>query len=238
MSKFSKTFGLILGICLVCLAVGSVAAQTRTIEIRNGEVLAVPGNTVIVRGPDGVKEVTIPEDFRFQMDGRSVGVRDLRPGMRFTAVIKTVETPLEMYTTEIRKGTVVHTVGSTVLVRDETGKVNKFTAKDMKAKNVVVYRGGKQVDSMALREGDVITAEVVTKLPPEIMTEEQVNVYVRNAPKPAPRPTRAAQAKPRPAPRPRPKALPKTGSSLPLVGLAGLILVAGGAALTLTRRLR
>src|SRR5512136_208223 len=83
------------GLALVAPAM----AQTTTIELRSGEILAVHGNVVTARGPMGVKQFVVPEDFRFDMDGKKLSVHELKPGMKVTAMITTTETPIEATTT-------------------------------------------------------------------------------------------------------------------------------------------
>jgi len=223
--------------CLVLVVASAVSAQTTTLEIKNAEVLAVRGNVLFVRGADGVQQHTIPEGFRFDMNGRQMSVRDLKPGMRLTAAIKTTSTPIEMTTTEIRTGEVLHTIGNSVVVRNSKGEIKRFNAKDLKKSDMVIYKDGKEIDLMSLRKGDKISATVITTLPPETLTVQQFEVYVQNAPKPKPKPAPVV-AQVRPKPKPRPAALPKTASPLPLIGLLGLVSLAGGAGLTALRRFR
>jgi hypothetical protein len=46
-----------------CLA-GIVSAQTTTTsETRTFEIIAVDGNQLVVRGPHGTREITVPPDF-------------------------------------------------------------------------------------------------------------------------------------------------------------------------------
>lgn len=228
-----------LGLCVLLLAVSSASAQETTVELKSGVVLGVDGNELVVLTAGGVvKEVTVPEGFQFNMDGRMLTVDELEPGMRITAMITTTKTPIERYGTEVRRGEVVHVAGNNVVVRTENGKYKKFNIRDVKGNNATLYRKGKEVDLQQLRKGDEISATVVTKLPPTTMTTTQYEAFVRSAPTPT------AQARPAPAPAPRrepeptPVMLPKTGSPVPLAGLIGLISLAAGAGLTILRRFR
>lgn len=231
MSK-GKALRLIMIGLVACLLAGAAVAQETTIDIRQGEVLSVYGNTFVVRGPMGVFEITAADDFRFDMDGKQLSVHDLRPGMPITAVVKTVKKPVEVTATEVRSAEVLHTNGYTIVVRNDKGEIKKFTAKEMAAANLVIYRDNKAVDSTSLRKGDKISATVVTKQPPTIMTTQELNVYVQNPPPPPPRPKLVQVTR-----KPVPAQLPATGSRLPLVALVGGIFLAAGLALTLGRKL-
>lgn len=219
------------------VATFAALAADETIEITNGVILGVQGNVLTVRGPDGVKSYTVPDGFQFNMQGRMLSLSDLEPGMPIAAKITTTQTPVVMTATEVRNAKVIHSIGSAFVVRTEEGKTMKFTAKDIEQRNIVIYKDGKQISPYDLKDGDNVSATVVTELPPEIITETDVQAFVAMPPKP--RPVRVAQAKrpaqPAASPTPRPKQLPKTGSRLPWVGLAGLVALAFGAGMTIRR---
>ena len=211
---------------------GTVTAQTTKVEFRNGEVLAVDGNIVTVRGQEGVKQFVVPEDFQFDIDGKQLTVRELKPGMKYTAMVTTRETPIEVTTTEVREAEVVYASAGAVVVRNvQTKELRKFTTEELRSQNLVVYKDGKQIDASKLKKGDRVSATVVTRHPPEVLTEQDLAVFVASAPPPPPPPPPPApKAAPAPPPPPPPPAeLPKTGSPLPLVGLAGVVLLGLGA---------
>ncbi|HEX4825565.1 MAG TPA: LPXTG cell wall anchor domain-containing protein [Candidatus Polarisedimenticolaceae bacterium] len=224
------------------LIAGFAAAQTTSYDIRSGEVLSVQGNNLVVRGPQGVREFNIPEDFRFDLDGKQLSVHELKPGMKLTALIRTTTAPIELTTTELRNAEVVHTIGNAIVVKNtDTGQYRKFTSDEMNDLDLVIYKDGKAVPPSSLRKGDKISALVVTKLPPATLTQQDIAVLAENAPPPPPPPAKAmpaaAKAQPPPPPPPAEKKLPKTGSELPLAGLAGALLLGLGAMITLGRRL-
>jgi LPXTG-motif cell wall-anchored protein len=224
---------------LTILLAGAAAAQpTVTTEVRSGEVIWVSGNSLVVRGEAGnVKEFNVPDDFRFDMDGKKLSVHELKPGMKITARITTTTTPINVTVTEIRQAEVVKTLGSTIIVRGQDGQIRKFTADDLKNIKVTLTRDGKSVSAYDLREGDRVSATVTTQQPPEMMTSQQLEAVVQAPPAPKPAPAPKPVAAPVSAPEPPPAQLPKTGSSLPLLGLAGLISVGFGVALTAIRKL-
>jgi len=229
----------LLGLAVVALAVGFAAAQRKTVEIRNGIVLAVQGNQLIVRGAEGVKEFTIPEDFRFNLDGKMLSVHELQPGMRISSVVTTVESEVPMTSTEVRNVEVVNVSTGAVVIRNEAGEYKKYTAADVQARDIVILREGQPVSIYDLRKGDRITATIVSQMPPQTISESELKVYVQNAPPPPPPPQRPAPAAAPPKPAaPVVAMLPKTASPLPRVALAGLVALALGALLTCIRRFK
>ena len=79
-------------ICLVALVVPALAAlqaqEMVEVEHRSAEVVRVVGRTVIIRTDTGEfkKYTSIPEDVTIYIDGKKVGIRDLREGMKLNAV--------------------------------------------------------------------------------------------------------------------------------------------------------
>ena len=188
---------------------------------------------MVVRGPEGVKEYLVPDDFRFDMDGKSLSVHDLKPGMPIMAKVTTTQTPIEMTTTEIREAKVLHTIGSAFAVRTDDGQTRKFSAKEVEKRDIVIYRDGKAISPYDLKKGDNISATVVTVAPPQVLTTEELQVFVQEPPRR--RPVRVVRVQTPPPPPPAPRQLPKTGSRLPWIAFGGLISLAVGAGLTIRR---
>lgn len=156
------------------------SAQQETYDLKSGEVVAVRGNNLIVRGPDGATELSVSDDFRFDMDGQQLSVHQLKPGMKLTALIKTTDYPLQLTVTEVRNAQVVYTIGNSLVVRtQDDGQYRRFTSTQMKDMDLVVYKDGQAIAPSTLRKGDVITAVVVTKLPPAVLTQQQVAVLAQ-----------------------------------------------------------
>jgi len=75
----------------------------RTTTLTNGTVLFVSGNNVVLTLENGQsREYIVPDDFKFVVDGKPAGVKDLRKGLKVSAT-KIVEQP----TTEISEETMV-----------------------------------------------------------------------------------------------------------------------------------
>jgi LPXTG-motif cell wall-anchored protein len=219
---------------------GITAAQVVTTDIRSGEVLWAQGNTVVVRGPAGVRKFEVADDFRFNLDGKDVSVHELKPGMKFTAVLTTTTTPVQEYVTEVKEGEVIHTLGSTILVRTASGENKKFTADDLKNIDITITKDGKAITASELKKGDRISATIITPLPPTTVSESELNVALKSPPPPAaapaPKPVPVTAPAPAPHAESKPAKLPKTGSVLPLVGLAALVTLALAASLGVRRR--
>src|SRR4029077_16884751 len=114
------------------------------------EVIAVEGNKLIVKLPDGTKELTVPDDFRFTVNGKPLSVRELTPGMKGTAVVTTRATSVPVTVTEVKDGQVVVKSASGVIVRTSEG-VKSFSQGEIDKRGVKIYRSGKPVQIVDLR---------------------------------------------------------------------------------------
>ena len=244
---------------LACLAASASAQQqpvtTTATETKAFEVIAVDGNNLVVRLPEGTREMTVPEDFRFNVDGRQMSVHELMPGMRGTATITTRTTMTPVTVTEVKDGQVVQASGGAIIVRTAEG-VKSFTQGDVDKRGVKIMKDGKPASISDFHSGDRLTATIVTSRPPRTVTEKEVQATLARAePAPAPPPSPAAAPTPsaaapappsaaapaRPAAQgraepPSSRSLPKTASPLPLLALTGLASILGAAALAVRRR--
>ena len=193
------------GVCAFGLGAGPAAAQQsqqRTREVRDFEVVSVDGNKVVVKGREGAKEYTVPEDFRFTVDGRSVSVHELKPGMKGTATITTTTTVKPVYVTEVRQGEVVRVAGSSIIVRGPDG-FKMFSEGDVEKRGVKIYKDGRPVQFSDLRAGDRLTATIVTEGTPQVLTDREVKATLSAAaetPVAAPEPSTAAPSTPEASP--------------------------------------
>jgi hypothetical protein len=222
-------------LAVLTMGIASIAsAQSVSTDIREGEILWVQGNTIIVKGPGGVKKFEVDENVRFNLDGKEVSVHELKPGTKFTAVVQTTTTPIQEYATEVRQAEVISVMGSTIVVKTGKGEYKRFTADDLEGINITMLKDGKAITASDLKKGDRVTATIITPLPPSSVSETELAVALSSPPPPPAEAAPVAAAAP-PA-ETRPATLPKTASPLPLVGIAGLIALALGASLTLRRR--
>ena len=107
---------------LVCLTAAVSLAQTSTTtETKKFQVIAVDGNQLVVKLPEGTRELTVPDDFRFNVDGKMLSVHELKPGMAGTATITTKTTTVPVTVTEVKNGTVLQALGNSIIVRTDDG---------------------------------------------------------------------------------------------------------------------
>ena len=159
---------MVLAAAIVCVTAAASLAQTTatTSETKSFEVIATYGNTLVVRLPEGTREITVPDDFRFTVDGQQVSVRELKVGSKGTATITTRTTVTPVTVTEVKNGTVALRSGGSVIVRTDEG-VKSFTQGEVDKRGVKIYMNGKPVQLNELREGDKLSATIVTSRPPK-----------------------------------------------------------------------
>jgi len=225
-------------VAVLFVAAGIAPAQTTT-ETKSFEVIAVQGNDLIVKLPEGTKQLTVPDDFRFTVDGQQLSVHDLKPGMKGTATVTTRTTLHPVTVTEVKNGTVRQVSGPTIIVQTAEG-YKMFTEGDVDKRGVKIMRNGEPAQLSDFRAGDKLSATIITEMPPRVVTEKEVSATLARAESgSAPAKAHAAPAPSSAAMEPAAegKHLPKTASPLPLVGLVGLTSLLAGAGLTLRRRL-
>lgn len=219
-------------VAIIALAAGYAAAQTMTHEIQQGTVVHVYGNNLVVKMSDGeIKEFDVPDGFMFNVDGRDVTIDELVPGTQLTSIVTTTETPRVVQVTEERNAEIVQRKGRTLIVRDENGKLKMYNEVP---EDIIFTSGGKEIPFEALAGGMKVTA-VIVHTSVDTITESDIAV-MGSAPsveEPAP------AAAPAPAPAPvaaAPVMLPKTASSMPLIGLSGLALLVLALGIAVIRR--
>ena len=246
-------------------AAASLAAQSTTTstQTKKFEVLTVDGNRLVVKLPEGTRELTVPDDFRFNIDGQQMAARELKPGMKGTATITTQTTVTPVSVTEVKNGTVMQASGASIIVRTDQG-IKMFTQGELDKRGVKIVKDGRPAEISDFHEGDKLTATIVTSKPPRVMTQQQVNASLAksgstgaagtsagagtNASAAANQSARqtAAGAGGTPAGgsgsgsqaegTAGTRKLPKTASSWPMLWLASILSLGAGIALTLRRR--
>jgi hypothetical protein len=240
---------------LVWLTAAVTVAQTSstTTETKKFQVISVDGNDLVVKLPEGTKAMTVPEDFRFTVDGKQLSVHELKPGMAGTATITTKTTTTPVTVTEVKDGTVVRALGQSIIVRLPDGQVKQFTQSDIDKRGVKIIRDGKPAEITDFRDNDHLSATIITSKPPRVMTQREVQATLAKSGAAAGAPAAAAAPAPSPAPSAAstagaapsasaatsgsaPRTLPKTASPLPILGLVGMASLLAGLGLTVARR--
>ena len=196
---------------------------THEVTVERGEVVLVNGNDLVVKAEDGsIRHFpNVPESARVTVDGRELGIHDLKPGMKLERTIKVTTTPQVITTVQSVTGKVWHvSPPGSVILRLEDGTNQQF--KIPKGQTFTV--NGQETDAWGLKKGMTVSATKVVEEPVTVVEHEKSLTGSMPPPPPPPpanTPILIAEATPSPAPAAAPAELPKTGSPLPLIGLLG-----------------
>lgn len=215
---------------------------TKEVKVDRAVVEYVSGNDVWVKMEDGtVRHIShVSESARINVDGREIGIHELKPGMKLERTITTTTTPQTVTTVQTVTGKVWHVAPpKTVILTLENGENQQFTVPDGQKFTI----NGQETDVWHLKKGMTVSATKVVEAP-ETVVAHQRQLTGTAPPPPPPLPSDApvliAKAEPTPAPAAapaaEPAALPKTGSPLPLIGLLGLLFTSTSLCLRLVRR--
>jgi hypothetical protein len=200
---------------------------TKQVTVERAQVEYVSGNDLVVKMEDGtVRHIpNVPESARVTVDGKELGIHDLKPGMTLQRTITTTTTPKVITTVQSVTGKVWQvSPPNSVILTLEDGTNQRFTIPKNQKFNV----DGQMVDAWGLKKGMKVSATKVVEEP--ITAVEQHRKLTGSLPPPPPAPPAdvpiiVAVAAPAPAPAAAPEAaptaLPKTASDLPLFGLIG-----------------
>jgi len=191
----------------------SVAQQSTTaVNVRNFEVISVDGNKLVVRDQNGTQELSVPDDFRFTVDGKPMSVNELKPGMKGTATITTTTTVTPVFVTEVREADVLRVTGNSMDVR-EGDTVRHFTQGQLSERGIQISKDGRPVRVADLKRGDKLTATIVTQGAPTVLTQQEVQAVLAEA-SPSATPTQAASTMTS-EPSKSPSAAPAAGAASP-----------------------
>jgi len=256
--KFTTTtvYCVIAVVATCLLLTGGISAQVKTqttttqeqpsfqTTVERGEVVYVSGNDLVVKMEDGtIRHIAnVPESARISVDGKELGIHDLKPGMKLERTITTVTTPKTITTVQSVTGKVWHVnPPASVILTLEDGTNQQFKIPKGQKFNVE----GQMVDAWGLKKGMNVSATKIVEEPvTEIEKKRKVTGYMPPTPPapPADVPILVAEAAPTPPPAmaqapAAPEKLPKTASELPLVGLLGFLSLASGLGLRAFRRM-
>jgi hypothetical protein len=226
---------LVLAVGVMCFAFAlSMSAQVKTetsttagtaahqVTVERGEVVLVNGNDLVVKMDDGsIRHFpNVPESARVNVQGRELGIHDLKPGMKLERTLTVTTTPQVITTVKTVTGKVWHVSPPTsVILTLEDGTNQQFKI----PKGQMFTVDGQQVDAFGLKKGMKISATKIVEEPVTVVEHERQltgSMPPPPPPPPADAPILIAVAEPAPAPA-APAELPKTGSVLPLIGLLG-----------------
>jgi len=181
----------------------------------------------------------VPESARVTVDGKELGIHDLKPGMKLQRTITTTTTPKVVTTTQTVTGKVWHVnPPNSVILTMANGENQQFKIPNGQKFTV----DGKQTDAWGLKKGMTVSATKVVEVPETVVTQQRALSGTMPPPPAAPAADQpilivmAAPAAAPAAPAQEAKAeLPKTGSILPLVGLLGLLSLASSFGLKVLR---
>ena len=218
-------------------------AATKQVKVDSGTVVAVSGNDLWAKDSSGqIRHFpNVPESARVTVDGKQLGIHDLKPGMTITRTMITTTTPQMTTTVKSVTGKVWYVnPPRSVILTMEDNKNQEFKIPNGQKFNV----DGQMVDAWGLKKGMKVTATKVVEVPETVVTQQRI-LAGKMPPPQAPPPDQPvliavvevpAAPAPAPAAAPAPEALPKTGSSLPFVGLLGLLLIGASFGIRSLRR--
>lgn len=228
--------------------------SSQAVRVERGEVLAVEGNDLIIRMEDGsIRHFeNIPESAKVTVDGKQLGIHDLKPGMKLQRTITTTTTPQVVTTVQTVTGKVwfVNPPVSVILTLENGTNQTFKIPKDQKFKV-----NGEMVDAFGLRKGMVVTATKIVEAPASVVSQQKTVSGTMPPPPPAPpadtplliadgEPTAAPAATEAPAagsvtsesPAVPERTNPTTGGYLPYIVLGILLLVVVFVAVKFARR--
>jgi hypothetical protein len=165
----------------------------------------------------------VPEGFKFQVDGRDVGVDQLQPGMKVGAMITDKVTTRDVTETRVASGTVMQIAPGGIVVKDPQGNLKSYNFKDADGNDIYYLKDGKEVSLRDVKKGERLSGTFITKYPSQTTSQRSVSASAVAPPPPAEPPPAVAAV--------TPARLPKTASPVPLLGL--LAALSAGLALAL-----
>jgi len=220
---------------------GQTTTASKTVS---GTIVALSGNDVVIKmDSDGSLRhfANVPDSARAIVDGKEIGIRDAKVGMHLTKTVTTFTTPKVITTTKTVTGKVWNVNPPlSVILTMEDGKNQQF--KIPKGQKFMV--NGQETDAWGLKKGMTVSATQVVEEPVTVVTQQAKLTGSMPPPPPPPPPDQpilvavmvpVPEAAPAPVAEAAPAALPKTGSDLPLIGLLGLMCLAGAAGVRLVR---
>ena len=144
---------------------------TQVVDVERGEVVYLSGNDLVVKMASGEIRhfANVPESVRINVDGKELGIHDLKVGMKLERTITTTTKPRMVKTVQSVTGKVWQVQPpNAVILTLEDGKNQRFTIP--KGQKFMV--NGEEVDASGLKKGMKISATKIVETPEDVVTKE------------------------------------------------------------------
>ena len=225
----------------------TAGTATHQVTVEKGTVVMVSGNDLWVKDSSGqIRHFpNVPESVKVTVNGQQLGIHDLKPGMTVERTTVTTTTPTLITTTKTVSGKVWYVNPPTSVILTMDNNENKeFKIPKGQMFNI----NGQMVSAFGLKKGMQVSATQVVEVPETQVTQKRILAGQMPPPPPpapdqpvliavmVPVPPPTAAPAPAPAPEAPAPSLPKTGSSLPSLGLLGLLLIGASFGMRSLRR--
>lgn len=156
-----------------------------TVNVENGEVVYVYGNSLIVKMTDGslLHFNSVPDSTPITVDGKQVSIHDLQAGMKLQKTISTTTVPLTIKTVQTVTGTVFNVnPPRSVILTLEDGKNQEFKIPEGQKFDI----NGQVTNAWGLQQGMKISATKVVEAPAEVITQQAKVTGTMPSPPPPP----------------------------------------------------
>ena len=174
---------------------GSAQVRTKTtttsgkaaqqVKVDRAEVVLVAGNDLVLKMDDGtIRHIpNVPDSFRATVDGKEVGIYDLKAGMTFERTTTITTTPKVVTTVQTVKGRVWHVKPpSSIYLTMEDGSNQRYEIPKGQKFNVE----GQKLDAWGLKPGMIITATKVVEFTATEVEQQRKLTGSMQPPPPAP----------------------------------------------------
>jgi hypothetical protein len=147
--------------------------QVHVVEVERGEVIYVFGHDLILKMDNGEYRhiANVPDSARATVDGKQIGIHDVKVGMKLQKTITTTATPTIITKVDTVTGKVFHvTPPLSVILTMEDGTNQEFKIPEGQKFDV----DGQMVDAWGLRPGMKISATKVTETPETVVSQKAV----------------------------------------------------------------
>ena len=143
---------------------------TRIVEVEKGEVVYVSGHDLILKMENGeYRHFNVPDSATATVDGKQIGIHDVKVGMKLQKTISTTTTPTTITKVDAVTGKVFHVVPPlSVTLTLEDGTNQEFKIPEGQKFDV----DGQMVDAWGLKPGMKVSATKVTETPETVVTQK------------------------------------------------------------------